>query len=211
MAQSFTTAYQRVPLVPPAESAVAQPGINPGHPLRHCAAEISADLQRCSTLADLLQTATVKIGGAIAADVVAVSQRSSNGDECLRALAYGPGQAPTEVCSRSFRWAVGWAGLERSQCLNATALLEMPAALGQNLQLQQMDNGWTVPLWYNGQLWGHLMGFWRSPSAPQAVDIMAHLPLLAAQLMVGVSLIELQQLADYSQSQQRRLEQLLHR
>lgn len=204
MAQSFTTAYQRVPLVPLAKSAVAQPGMNPGQPLRQCAAELSTYLQHCSTLANLLQTATVKICGAIAADVVAVSQRSSNDDDCLLATAYGHSPRP-EVYPRYFRWGVGLTSPEHTHCLNATALQQMPAALEQSLQLQHVDK----PLWYNGQLWGHLMGFWRSPFASRPVDIMAHLEQMAAQLMVGVRLIELQRQADYSQGQQRRLEQLL--
>ncbi len=89
MAQSLSTAYQRIPFVPPAESAAAQPNITPApeQPLRHCAAELSTYLQRCSTLSDLLQTATTKICRAIAADVVAVSQRSSNKEDCLLATA----------------------------------------------------------------------------------------------------------------------------
>ncbi|MEA5448723.1 EAL domain-containing protein [Leptolyngbya sp. CCNP1308] len=211
MAQSLTTAYQRIPFVPPAESAAAQPTVTtaPCQPLRHCAAEFSTYLQRCSTLSDLLQTAMVKICGAIAADVVAVSQRSANDNDCLLATAYSHGPAP-EVCPRYFRWEMGLAGPEHTQCLDATALGQLPAALEQSLQLQHMDNGWIVPLWYNGQIWGHLMGFWRSPFAPRVVDIMAHLEQMAAQLMVGVRLIELQRQADYSQGQQRRLEQLLH-
>ncbi|MBW4483709.1 MAG: bifunctional diguanylate cyclase/phosphodiesterase [Tildeniella torsiva UHER 1998/13D] len=211
MAQSLTTAYQCIPFVPLAESAAAQPTLTtaPGQLLRHCAAEFSAYLQRCSNLPDLLQTALAKICGAIAADVVAVSQRSSHDDDCLLATVYGHGPTP-EVCPRYFRWGVGLAGPEHTQCLNATALQQMPAALEQGLQLQHMDNGWIVPLWYNGQVWGHLMGFWRSPFSPRAVDIMAHLEQMAAQIMVGIRLIELQRQADYSQGQQRRLEQLLH-
>lgn len=211
MAQSLTTAYQHIPFVPPAESAADYLGMTvaPDQPLRQCAAEFSAYLQRCSTLPDLLQTATAKICRAIAADVVAVSQRSSNDDECRLATVYGQGLTP-EVCPRYFRWALGSAGPEHTQCLNATALQQMPAVLGQSLQFQHMDSGWIVPLWYNGQLWGHLMGFWRSPFAPRVVDIMAHLEQMAVQLMVGVRLIELQRQADYSQGQQRGLEQLLH-
>ncbi len=211
MAQSLTTAYRRTPFVPPAESAGAQPSIapTPGHSLGHCAAEFSTYLQRCSTLSDLLQTAMARISEAIAVDVMAVSQRSVNDGDCLLATAHSEGSTP-EVCPRYFRWAVGLASPEHSQFLNATALQQMPPALGQSLQLQYMDNGWIVPLWYNGQLWGHLMGFWRSPLAPRAVDMIAYLEQLAAQLMVGVRVVELQRQTDHSQGQQRRLEQLLH-
>ena len=210
MAQSLNTAYQRIPFMPPAESAGALRSIPtaPTPPLGYCAAEFGNDLQRCSTLSDLLHTSMAKICGAIAADVVAVSQRSTNENDCLIATAYGQGPTP-DVCPRYFRWA-SLASPEHSQFLNATALQQMPPALGQSLQLQHMDNGWIVPLWYNGQLWGHLMGFWRSPFAPESADLMAHLEQMAAQLMVGVRLIELQRQADYSQGQQRRLEQLFH-
>lgn len=211
MAQFLTTAYQRIPFVPLAESAASQLTMTttPCQPLRHCAAEFSAYLQHCSTLSDLLQTAMAAIGEAIAADVVAVSQRSSNADEYLLMTAYSQGTMP-EVCPRYFRWAVDLASPNHTQCLNATALRQLPPALEQCLQIQHMDNGWIIPLWYNGQLWGHLMGFWRSPCGPRAVDIMAHLEHMAAQLMVGVRLIELQQQANYSQSQQQQLERLLH-
>lgn len=211
MAQSRATAYRRIPFVTPAESAGALRSIPtaPAQPLGYCAADFSTDLQRCSTLSDLLHTAMVKICGVIAADVVAVSQRSTNENDCLLATAYGHIPTP-EVCPRYFRWAADTPALEHSHWLNAAALQQMPAALEQSLQLQHMDNGWIVPLWYNGQLWGHLMGFWRSPFAPRSADLMAHLEQMAAQLMVGVRLIELQRQADYSQGQQRRLEQLFY-
>ncbi|MGB3200274.1 MAG: hypothetical protein WBA99_05195, partial [Nodosilinea sp.] len=153
MAQSLTTAYQRLPFVPPAESAGAQCSsiAVADQPLSHCAAEFSIYLQSCPTLSDLLQTAIVKICGAIAADVVAVSQRWSNADDCLLAATYG--QEPTpEVCPRFFRWGAGLAGPDHAQYLNATALEQMPMALEQSLQLQLMANGWIVPLWYKGQL-----------------------------------------------------------
>ncbi|MBE9108176.1 EAL domain-containing protein [Nodosilinea sp. LEGE 07298] len=210
MAQSLTTAYQHIPVVPPTESTTAQLTMitTPSQSLRQCVAEFSVYLQRCSTLSDLLQTAMTKICEAIAADVVAVSHRWSNDDNCLLAIAYSQGPTP-EICPRYFRWA-GLTGLEHSQCLNATALQQMPTALEQSLQLQHMDNGWIVPLWYNEQLWGHLMGFWQSRFAPRPVDIMAHLEQMAAQLMVGVKFMNLQRQINYSQGQQRRLEQLLH-
>ncbi|MBD1914592.1 MULTISPECIES: EAL domain-containing protein [Cyanophyceae] len=211
MAQFLTTAYQRTPFILSAESAASQPTMTtaPSQPLRHCVAEFGAYLQRCSTLSDLLQTAMAKIGGAIAADVVAVSQRLSNDDECLLTTVHVQGTVP-EVCPRYFHWAVGLADPKSPQYLNATDLQQLPPALRQCLQLRHMDNGWIIPLHYNGQLWGHLMGFWRSPFAPRAVNIMAHLDQMAAQLMVGVKLVELQRQADYSQGQQQQLEQLLH-
>jgi hypothetical protein len=118
MAQSLTTAYQRTPFVPPAESAAAQLSMTtaPGQPLRQCAAEFSAYLQHCSTLSNLLQTAMAKVCGAIAADVVVVSQQWSNADDYLLATAYGQGPTP-EVCPRYFRWAAGLASPEHTQCL----------------------------------------------------------------------------------------------
>jgi len=181
-------------------------------PLHQVIADLADYTQQATRLTQLLQEATNALYRALDCDLIVISQRCDHGRRQFRAIAHSSAESlALDACYQfTLEPYPEWSGDYQARYLNQFDLKGLPTLLHHCLNLNQMQDGWQVPLQHNGQLWGSLMGFRRANPAPWSVELLPLLETVATQLMVGIRLLDTQHQLDLERGKRRRIETLLN-
>ncbi|PSR15540.1 GGDEF domain-containing response regulator [filamentous cyanobacterium CCP3] len=205
------SAWGRAPATKASNGHIASQGTTQTALLHQLINGMTQRIQQASSLTDLLRSAAAVLAETLECDQVTISQRCNNGQR-FRAIAHPPAESlALEAC---YRFTLGTclksSGDDRPRYLKSLDLVGFPPLLRRCLNLDQMHQGWQVPLQYNGQLWGSVMGFREGVTAPWPLELLPTLEVVANQLIVGIRLLETQHQLDLEQGQHQRLQTLLN-